>query len=575
MRLRPYLALPVLILFLIIPASASAVPQITAVTTPSGFTPAIYDATASSQASFTVAGTANFSGTVDIRCVSSLESTSYLLKSSVSITAGTFSTDITPAAATGLCSLHAVPGGTTPADLTNLTGPTITINDFELSTDNSVVEDFFGMFGQQSGLFDYSSSGDCGVADSYLVNPATGKISTQPMNCSALLARNADSSTLKIDGKNAFVSGQYTALSGEPGFNALTAAYSLDPTTGNVTITERQQLMTCPANAWEPDTGNCSPVQSLPVRLVRTITQDHDGLQSTVRDRYESTDGKAHTVSVGYIESVCLENGGCVSDASFKFPGNSAIENPNPGDQPVGPFADGSLIEISDAAKADGAVTSGRVGISTSPGSDSATFTFTHGFSLQFDNRAIPAGGAYTIVTRFSQAFLSSDLATLNSAPITGGGPADAPPSGGGGPNPPAPTPASATIGKSGSASAKFDKKKKVVKIAIGQSVSCPAGGGACKFSATLSTKYKRGKKSKTYEQQTDSITVPAGTSTPVVFTLKKNNPLYTPKGSEGSNPLYDIKQKFSGVITATTPGAPPTTAKFTLKLKLPKIPKK
>ena len=56
--------------------------------------------------------------------------------------------------------------------------------------------------------------------------------------------------------------------------------HDLDKFAGDASITERQQLMTCPNNAWFPKPGNCVPIQTVPVKLVRTIVAVRDQKQA-------------------------------------------------------------------------------------------------------------------------------------------------------------------------------------------------------------------------------------------------------------------------------------------------------
>jgi hypothetical protein len=321
--------------------------------------------------------------------------------------------------------------------------------------------------------------------------------------------------------------------------------------------------MTCPNDAWYATPANCAPVIPLPVKVTRTIAQNHDGLMSTVTDRYESTDGSNHTISVGYWQSFCISPG-CSDHLTYTLPAGGTLADPS--SDVVTDVPDGSTLGVRDPSKADGAVDSGRGAITVSPGADSIAWDGTRWPLYSWNNRSVPAGGSFTVVGRFVQAIDSSTLDGLTAAAVSGGGTQAGPQ--------PSIAPSPAAIQSSGKATAKYNKKKKTITITTGKKVSCPPGGGSCTVSVTLGAKYKKGKKTKTYKLKSTQ-TISAGAIAGIVIAAKvKNNPLYTGHGSAGSNPLHK-SDRFVGTLTATAAGATPTSSKLSLKLKLPKIPKK
>jgi hypothetical protein len=578
-KYRPLLFVLACAAFLALPSLAGAAITTTNITTPASFIYPGYNADGVSD-SFTVSGTAdgNNGELLEIRCYyRNSGGAYYTLQSNVPVASGTFSTSVLLAETNAgeVCRLRAIPqalGQPEPVDMVTFTGPGISTNFYAKQLETGIQTGHYYFFGQQKGSYGSFGADDCGF-ESYLVDPNIASITTNVFDCAQKLSDDisiGSKSSLQIDGKNAIAAkwGEFFVFS--PSYQQSISHFSIDPATGNASVTETQVLMACSTNVLPPPKEDCGDLVVLPVRLERTTTLSHDGLEAVVTDNYISTDGATHSLSVGYAEYPCFGIMGC-QPGTYRFPGASAISAPTNESVP-GPFPAGSTIKANAQTDVDGDKGAGRAAITMTPGADSAKFDGSNFFMLYWSNRTVPTTRSLQITARFNQAYTQSAVDALVAdksgdqvAPYPDFNPAP----------PPASKPASATIGKVGKASAKYDKKKKVVKIATGQRVSCPAGGGACTFSAKLSAKYKRGKKSKTYSQSTDSIIVPAGTTTPVVFTLKKNNPLYKPKGSEGSNPLYDIKQKFTGSITATAAGALPATSKFSIKLKLPKIPKK
>jgi hypothetical protein len=481
----------------------------------------------------------------------------------VPVSGGSFSTSVDPQGFYN-CTLRAVPAGTTPADLTNYVGTWISLDTMYDYPANSFNADAYSYFGYDDAAFEYDTLGFCGVQNSYIFDPSAGTLDTTVFGCSSRIGSNLadDASSLQLDGKNAFAPAQNSDLALVAGYASVQATRSRTSATGDSQIVETDPLMTCSNNAWAPTPGNCPSISVLPVKLIRTITVDHLGYLSTLRDRYESTDGNSHTLSLGYRQQMCL--GDCnTGSLEYSFPGGTTLTDPTT-DVVNGPFADGATMLVRDPAKSDGDTSSGRAAVSYSPGPDTFAFKDKR-TSMATWNSTIPAGGAFNVITRFAQSLTSAGLADLTSTPLTGGGIENAKPAPG--------TPSAATVA-SGKFSVKYDKKKKVLKIDTGKKVSCPAGGGSCTVSVTLSAKYKKGKKTKTYKLKS-SQTITAGAVAGIVIAAKvKHNPLYKPGTKGGENPL-NAKQLFTGTLTATAAGATPTTTALKFKVKLPKIPKK
>jgi hypothetical protein len=293
-----------------------------------------------------VAGTTSGgSGDVDIRCYTA--NGSKLISSGVAVAGGSFSVDVAMAdvvAALGYpypyCVLRAVPTASTPADPSPFQGPhvgagmtkTLTVGaDGGAVNPPDTVEDYYIRRAQSAAFNDYDSAGSCGLCDTYLQNPSTGATSNVIWWGNAALYRSlwsapADTrSGVRIDGVDSYnPSGAYgngKAFRDNPGFPQLAYTRSLDPASGDLTIEETNPFVTCapqPAT-YPPVDASCSSYASTGVRLVRTLKQRRGGLQVTVVDSWQSTDGQPHQLDAYYDQSELSTN--------YTIPGRGATWN--------------------------------------------------------------------------------------------------------------------------------------------------------------------------------------------------------------------------------------------------------
>jgi hypothetical protein len=402
------------------PAARAAIvgSQITTPANPSFF---IADENASTQ-TFAIAGTTSggnpATNLVDVRCYSG--GSSVMVAKNVSLKSdGSFS--VPKADLTGpldlTCRLRAVPAGTNPANLTPFAGPVVGVGERDLAKvaggqNNGKAYDYYVDGQQQTGAFDYTSLGGCGLQDGYLYDAAY-TLTTTTFFCNAGLPGPAAStaptrSDLQIDGANAYPSYQaFFVNSNAPGFPALTETYTVDQTTGDVVIHETAPLVKCTDPTYPPNTVSCATFVSTGVTDNRTITQDHDGHISWITDSFTSTDGKTHTLDLLWDNNQQFwGTSGNSAAVEYEFPGQSSFSTHVAGDTVTLPAAPGTILVRMHGAL-DGDTATGQGAIVYDRPATGATFTFVQSFDSEFtlhQTATVPAGGS----TRFRFAYVQS-----------------------------------------------------------------------------------------------------------------------------------------------------------------------
>jgi len=181
---------------------------------------------------------------------------------------------------------------------------TLNFNRFE----GGAAYNFFLTTSTHFGGWAWQSAGSgCGPRD-YVVQEGTRQATEFSANCEASLGRNAPNGadSLEVDGKHA-----YTAYSAKLVYEGQatkpTAPGPGEPVIGRETHTLNPATGALAEQSWEEELATCKGVEcesfeGTGVRLVRTITLAESGLQATVEDRFESTDGRSHTITVSYGE---------------------------------------------------------------------------------------------------------------------------------------------------------------------------------------------------------------------------------------------------------------------------------
>jgi Glucodextranase, domain B len=312
------------------------------------------------------------------------------------------------------CRLRAVPtSGWNNSDLPHFAGPRVNIA--YKSTNKVPVQgaatdqtyDYYVGAGGLKGFFETESLSSCGPYNmgAYL-NPGSFAMTSQGDNwdcVAALYNQNLsnDASQLRIDGLNAYTTyglptydwdGPGPGVASKPaGSPALDVSVTRDASNGNMTITEVQQIVACPTNAFPADGSNCDTVHPTGVRLTRVIKMDHDGLVVTITDTWSSVDGNQHTFNADYDNYVQS-----YEYATFKFPGDDQFTTYAQGDvAPLGSSAPGTIY-TRDSDYPD-SIYQGVGGLTYATQPNEARFNWSNQeFQLNYP-RTIPAGGSLTM----------------------------------------------------------------------------------------------------------------------------------------------------------------------------------
>jgi hypothetical protein len=436
----------------------SASPALATVTTSNVTSPAdgtILFADAASSDTYTVSGTSD--GTVgdevQIECYAG---TSYnTLADHVAVdNSGNFTTDIpksqlVQSGSVTPCIIRAVPEppppppSAPPGSSSPFSGPKIQAEGFQEETIASgpnagVVYDYYLQDGQSQGSYDYHSTGYCGLYDSYLWDPVTLSVYNELFYCNAGLhsangntgstdpdSLQATASELKVDGNNAFLPGALstndpfgTGVDAQQldGFPALswTHSYASDDA---VTITESQQPVRCAPSpvVYPPTTTTCTSLIPTGVRLDRTITQSHDGLVSTIRDKWTSVDGAPHQIGLQLQNDQNSEN-----PIGYEFPWISSAFAPIHLGAVAGPSSGpGRIYVTSDVAAPSGSTTTPQgVIVFAGPPKDERVIYQQggtgngSGMELEYD-RTVPANGSASLAFAYASALNRSDVTAM------------------------------------------------------------------------------------------------------------------------------------------------------------------
>jgi hypothetical protein len=244
-----------------------------------------------------------------------------------------------------VCRLRAVPAGTTPADLSPFTGPVLGTGFRESELVGSgpnagAVSDYYIWAQQLTAANDYNSAGNCGLDDGYLFN-SDMESTTTTWYCNDWFwwyenyVGGPDESTrsqIQVDGADAYTPSTANDINpaGSPGFPELDYDYSVDPATGNLTITESQPIVKCPDAGFPPDSSTCPSFVGTGVRLDRTITQESDGHLVFFTDNWMSTDGGSHSIDL--LPQNDQNFGDAGPDIQYKFPGEATFSTHDVGD---------------------------------------------------------------------------------------------------------------------------------------------------------------------------------------------------------------------------------------------------
>lgn len=416
-------------------ASAGATITQTSITSPSSPWLYQYNANATTPATVTISGTTNSTapGTdaVDINCYYSYDFGSlsyYTVASNVVTNAdGTFSKAVSPSTEE-TCLLRAVPHGYGTGYPLTPFAPISTQLDYLVQSpvtgspvgSTGPFYDYYYSATSSAAYDDYDSVGGCGLDYQYSFTGSSQQQSEYGgWDCAGALYGSDGSgqrTEILIDGKNAYdsygadhayidtiPSGGSTVRSGQaPGFPALTSSYTKDPSTGNVTITESEGLVSCADASYPATEAKCGGTshtnigswQSDGVSFSRTISQTAGGRIVTMTDTYKSTDGAAHQLDLEYENYNYLDG-----DTTWQLPGSS-FSTYSPGDTPSLPAGSENVIYGKDGYYPDPNPYDTPDALIYYSQPNSVSFRDYQTLLLDYQ-RTVPAGGSVTISHTF------------------------------------------------------------------------------------------------------------------------------------------------------------------------------
>lgn len=404
---------------------AMATVTTTHVTSPTDPTFALYDSDAATPQTIDVAGTSDGTtgDSVDIRCVYYGDSTNNAeIADNVPVNAdGTFSVtgvDISPCDQ-WTSRIYAFPHGASSLDLTTSTGPLF--GDAYSSTDDNTsapgghqLYDFYFASATAKASNEYYSASSDGFYESNLFDSSLNRYYGTWGEVAGLYNNSNNGvsydSEIKLDGHPVYTpAGAEYINSGATGLPVMTYTKSINPSTGEATITETDPLVYCgdasgnitaPDNSGYPNSGDCPQFLAAPAKLTRTITEGRDGLRTTISDDWSSTDSATHSLYTSYDNSLEYDY--------VELPGEDAYTEHAAGPATLATGAPGTInVEESDTEPSGTSNVQGAITYLTQP--DKAVFTSSYDVQLQY-TRTLPATGALNLTHVYDEGFSRSSV---------------------------------------------------------------------------------------------------------------------------------------------------------------------
>ena len=316
------------------------------------------------------------------------------------------------------CTLRAVPPGTPPsAALSPFKGARVGVSEYtrqELVEGSGRIYDFYDTATTFEGYWGWDSVGSCGPY-SRMFDPVSFREQNPDYtsDCEGNLYLRNESETapsIVVDGHNAYAveSQRFIHLEGEGETFVSDEHHTLNPLDGTMTQTWTEVLTRCESaggvavDELNPEAAKCVKFVPTGVMLVRTVTTGESGLQATVTDHFESTDGASHAIDLSYGE----EDNGNEENPSYRFPGDAGFSvrakgaTAAMGAAPATVYfeADPSALEPADGLQNPlGAIT-----LSAAPAG--VVFANNRVFELLYPKQTVPASGALTFTEVLSQA---------------------------------------------------------------------------------------------------------------------------------------------------------------------------
>ena len=493
------------------PALASAA---SAVTSPVDGSAYAYGETAPPEV--TVSGTAP--GPVDLRCAAKVGSTwafGALLTGgdNIPVSGGAFTAGpvVLPTEDATLCRLVAVPHGTTPTDLTGLSGPRLrllVVRNTGASTDShggandGTPFNHYTTAGGAVADSGYTAAGNTGIDAMSLLSSDPGewpdlqqrrqhpRVDPTGPRAPSSAGQHGPLTGILVDGVNVFT-GQTWESSITPALRLVFRDYQPFPSVG-VTINpalgpndpfvqvEVDTVVACRGSDpmwYQPQGATCTGLVDSGVRLVvSTFISPAGNVVDRIR-RLNSTDGRAHDVKLWVAHAA----GTNTLSRAFKLPGDAGYTTRRGADEPAATGAAPWIARFNSVGAADGDASEGVGAVAASAVPNALRFVSAREVDAKYAV-AVPAAGdaqlRFVYVGDATQAALESDLAAALAGPGGGG-------SGGGG-----------TGGGRGTAFArvpgpKLTRTGKALlgadgRLALGYTLGCPAADAAPPCYATV-----------------------------------------------------------------------------------------
>jgi hypothetical protein len=195
-------------------------------------------------------------------------------------------------------------------------------------------------------------------------------------------------SDIVIDGRNAYLPNTLDGIAVSPASVPAASVSFKRLSNGNVSIAETDPLRSCSGNVYPPSSGTCTPV-STGVELKRTIVTSTQGAVATVRDKFVSTNDRAHSIRIEYLNDM---PGAASGNAGVRLPGKTSFSVPNPNTTNTVPNGPRTIFLASDIHATDNQPDRADLGLTYS-GKPSIYFANRNEFGLRY-SRHIPAGGS-------------------------------------------------------------------------------------------------------------------------------------------------------------------------------------
>jgi hypothetical protein len=416
-----------------IPASATATVNQTNITTPGDPSFLTDNQDDSAPATFHIEGDAPGAAdtdTVDIRCYG--DGSYQSVVSGLPVSGGHFATTgasgANPDPAVNsityqTCVLRAVRSGFGGDSVSAFNGPRIGSVSlyknanyvFTTAPNAGKINDFYAEDNGLLGYVDFYSYSSCGLdyGEPYFGGNAFNEANDGVWDCNMYPWFRGDGETpgVSVDGHPAYTAYGAARIDSNgndstvPGIQGLTWTPSVDPLTGDLTITEHQPLMFCTDAAdavvdtlQSYGTNGCDHYTDAGVAVDRTIKTSGSASVVRMSDNYRSTTGTGHKASILYEEDFD-------GSPSFKFPGSGSFETFDQYATAGPPAAVPASIIVNGARDyPDQSNEAGQGAITVNNAWDSADFYGENGFYFAYRNRDVPATGAMNIEHVYSMA---------------------------------------------------------------------------------------------------------------------------------------------------------------------------